>query len=74
MFHNSSEMSSTNVWDKSVKIDENGVVVIKPHEYCYRPDSLWPLISSSLNKIEVNPLPLNTPIYENKASFIYESF
>ena len=43
-------------------------VVIKPHEYCYRPDSLFPMIKCNWNKVEVNPLPLNTPIYKNKAS------
>ena len=71
LFKNSREMSSSNVWDKSVKIDgETGCVVIKPHEYCYLPDSLLPMIKSSLNKVEVNPLPLNTPIYKNKASLL----
>jgi hypothetical protein len=47
-------------------------LVIKPHEDCVNPHILWQKIQHTLNKVEVEPLPLDTPIYDNKASFYFQ--
>ena len=49
-------------------MDIDGDIVIKPSENCYNPDKAFKLIETSLNKVEVKPLPLTTPIYNDKAS------
>ena len=49
----------------------NNSVNIEVNPQTENPDKAWKLIKDSVNHVEIKPLPLDTPIYEDKVNNQY---